>query len=157
LEVLRSNQSTATSPPVTETLKRWVAYKEAGTDGVLRPRSLGSLRYWSKRLAKIFPTQQLQDLTYDLIRKTKDELKTTEGKPASTHLRKHFIGHLGQFLNWCIQQGLTATNPTVRIKVRTPIPEAEFLTLAQCRKLVSVLNLSDWVRFHWTVRRDPSR
>jgi hypothetical protein len=72
LEVLRSNQSTATSPRVTETLERWFAYKESGTDGVLRPRSLGSLRYWSQRLAKIFPTQQLQDLTYDLIRKTKD-------------------------------------------------------------------------------------
>ena len=140
LEVLRSNQSVETSPLVTETLQRWVAYKEAGTDGVLRPRSLEALKYWSKRLAKIFPTQRLQHLTYELIRQTKDELQTTEGKPASTHLRKHFIGHLGQFLNWCIQQGLTDTNPTVRIKVKTEIPEALFLSLAQCRQMVSVLN-----------------
>jgi integrase len=140
LEVLRSNQSTATSPRVTETLERWFAYKEAGTDGVLRPRSLGSLRYWSKRLAKLFPTQRLQDLTYDLIRKTTDELKTTEGKPASTHLRKHFIGHLGQFLNWCIQQGLTATNPTPRIKIKVPVPDAIFLSIGECRRIVSVLN-----------------
>lgn len=144
LEVLRSNQTIAESPPVTEALQRWVAYKEAGTDGALRPRSLGTLRYWSKRLAKIFPTQRLQHLTYEVIRQTKDELQTTEGKPASTHLRKHFIGHLGQFLNWCIQQGLTDTNPTVRIKVKTPVPEAEFLTIAQCRRLVSVLNLPDF-------------
>ena len=63
LEVLRSNQSVETSPLVTETLKRWVAYKEAGTDGVLRPRSLGTLRYWSQRLAKIYPTQRLQHLS----------------------------------------------------------------------------------------------
>jgi len=102
LEVLRSNQSVETSPLVTETLKRWVAYKEAGTDGVLHPRSLGTLRYWSQRLAKIYPTQRLQHLSYQLIRQTKDELKTTEGKPAITHLRKHFVGHLSQFLNWCI-------------------------------------------------------
>ena len=95
-------------------------------------------------MAKIYPTQRLQHLTYELIRQTKDELQTTEGKPASTHLRKHFIGHLGQFLNWCIQQGLTDTNPTVRIKVKTPVPEAEFLTLAQCRQLVSVLNLPEF-------------
>ena len=144
LGVLRSNQTIAESPPVTEALERWVAYKEAGTDGALRPRSLGTLRYWSKRLAKIFPTQRLQHLTYELIRQTKDELQTTEGKPASTHLRKHFIGHLGQFLNWCIQQGLTDTNPTVRIKVKPPVPEAEFLTLVQCRRLVSVLNLPEF-------------
>lgn len=144
LGVLRSNLTIAESPLVTEALERWVAYKEAGTDGALRPRSLGTLRYWSKRLAKIFPTQRLQHLTYELIRQTKDELQTTEGKPASTHLRKHFIGHLGQFLNWCIQQGLTDTNPTVRIKVKTPVPEAEFLTLAQCRQLVSVLNLPEF-------------
>ena len=144
LEVLRSNQSVETSPLVTETLKRWVAYKEAGTDGVLRPRSLATLRYWSQRLAKIYPTQRLQHLNYQLIRQTKDELKTTEGKPASTHLRKHFVGHLSQLLNWCIQQGLTDINPTVRIKVKTPIPEAEFLNLAQCRQLVSVLNLPEF-------------
>ena len=144
LEVLRSNQTVAESPPVTETLTRWVTYKEAGTDGGLRPRSLETLRYWSKRLAKIFPTQRLHHLTYELIRQTKDELQTTEGKPASAHLRKHFIGHLCQFLNWCIQQGLTDTNPTVRIKVKPPVPEAEFLTLVQCRRLVSVLNLPEF-------------
>lgn len=144
LEVLRSQKSAEVSPLVTETLTRWIAYKEAGTDGVLRPRSLETLRYWSKRLAKIFPTQRLNHLTYELIRQTKDELKTTEGQPASAHLRKHFIGHLGQFLNWCIQQGLTDTNPTVRIKVKTPIPDAEFLTIAQCRRFVSVLNQPDF-------------
>jgi integrase len=140
LDFLRSKQATEDSPLVTEALPRWLGYKEAGTDGVLRSRSLESLRQWSRRLAVIFPTQRLKELTYDLIRTAKDELKTTEGQPASVHLRKHFISHLGQFLNWCIQQGLTDTNPTVRIKVKTSVPEALFLTLAQCKRLVSLLN-----------------
>jgi integrase len=144
LDFLRSKQATEDSPMVTETLARWIAYKEAGTDGALRPRSLETLRYWSKQLAKLFPDQRLKHLTYELVRQTKDELKDAEGKPASVHQRKHFVGHLGQFLNWCIQQGLTDTNPTVRIKVKTPIPEAEFLTLPQCQRLLSTLNLPDF-------------
>ena len=144
LEVLKAQQDTIASPLVSEVLPRWLTYKESGTDGILRPRTKSNIQHWAKRLAQIFPTERLKELTYDIIRKTKDELRDTEDKPASVHLRKHFINHLGQFLNWCIQQGLTDSNPTIRIKIKVPIPEAEFYSLQQCRRLLSVLNLPEY-------------
>jgi hypothetical protein len=94
---------------------------------------------------------KVTDLTYDHLRKHYDGLLDTKGKPASPRYRKQFIGYLGQFFNWCIQQGHATTNPTIRIKVRSAVPDAEFLSLDQCRTLVKVLNLPDFKPLRSTV------
>ena len=124
-------------------LNQWNTFKQDPSQQ-LRHRSKQSIEWWSLRFGSEFAKLKVTDLTYDHLRKHYDGLLDTKGKPASPRYRKQFIGYLGQFFNWCIQRGHCVTNPTIRIKVRSAVPDAEFLSLDQCRTLVKVLNLPEF-------------
>lgn len=125
---LEAEQSRQDSLRVPDLLTRWNRFKQDPSQQ-LRPRSKKSLQWWSQRFAAEFAKQRIADLTHDFLRKHYDQLVDTRGKSASPRYRKQFVGYLGQFFNWCIQQGHTTSNPTLRIKVRSSVPDAEFLSL----------------------------
>lgn len=131
-------------------LNQWNTFKQDPSQQ-LRHRSKQSIEWWSLRFGSDFAKLKVTDLTYEHLRKHYDGLLDTKGKPASPRYRKQFIGYLGQFFNWCIQQGHATTNPTIRIKVRSVVPDAEFLSLDQCRTLVKVLNLPEFKPLRSTV------
>jgi len=133
-----------------ELLNQWNQFKQDPSQQ-LRPRSKKSIQWWSLRFGDEFSELRVTELTYDHLCKHYDGLLDTKGKPASPRYRKQFIGYLGQFFNWCIQRGHCVTNPTIRIKVRSGVPDAEFLTLDQCRIVVKVLNLPDFKPLRSTV------
>ena len=124
-------------------LEQWNQFKQDPSQQ-LRPRSQQSIQWWSERFAKEFRKLRVTDVSYERLRKHYDTLKDTRARPASPRYRKQFLGYLGQFFNWCIQNGHTNANPTVRFKVRSSVPDAEFLNLKQCRRLVEVLNLPEF-------------
>ncbi|MFM7816488.1 MAG: tyrosine-type recombinase/integrase [Verrucomicrobiota bacterium] len=128
---------------IPELLEQWNRFKQDPSQQ-LRPRSQQSIQWWSQRFSKEFRKLRVTDLSYERLRKHYDNLKDTRARPASPRYRKQFLGYLGQFFNWCIQNGHTTSNPTVRFKVRSTVPDAEFLNLKQCRRLVEVLNLSEF-------------
>lgn len=143
LEHLASEQERSKSLAVSELMVRWSQFKQDPAQQ-LRPRTKKSIDWWSKRLAAEFDGLKVTDLTHDRFRKHFDNLTDTDGKPASPRYRKQFLGYLGQFFNWCIQNGYAESNPTHRIKVRNVVPDAQFLSLEQCRRVVEVLNLSEF-------------
>ncbi len=128
---------------MSQLLDQWNTFKQDPSQQ-LRPRSIQSIQWWSTRFNAEFSRLKVTELTYEVLRKHYDDLRDTEKKPASQRYRKQFIGYLGQFFNWCIQRGHCTTNPTVRIKVRSVVPDAEFLNLEQCNRLVEVLNLPEF-------------
>ncbi len=150
LSHLESEEKRSQSLKVADLLVRWNQFKQDPSQQ-LRPRSKQSIEWWSQRFGTEFAHLRISDLNYEFLRKHYDELKDTSGKPASPRYRKHFLGYLRQFLNWCIQNGFTDTNPTVRFKIRSSVPDAEFLTLQQCRRVVSVLNLPEFKPIRATV------
>jgi integrase len=139
LSHLEDQRSRDKSLQMPELLRQWNTFKQDPSQQ-LRPRSKQSIQWWSTRFSADFCQHRVTDVTYEVLRHHYDHLVDTDKKPASQRYRKQFIGYLGQFFNWCIQRGHCVTNPTVRIKVRSVVPDAEFLSLDQCRRLVEVLN-----------------
>jgi len=143
LSHLEDQRSRDKSLQMPELLRQWNTFKQDPSQQ-LRPRSKQSIQWWSTRFSADFSQHRVTDVTYEVLRHHYDHLVDTDKKSASQRYRKQFIGYLGQFFNWCIQRGHCVTNPTVRIKVRSVVPDAEFLSLDQCRRLVEILNLPEF-------------
>ena len=140
LAFLESDQVQQKSLGVAELTEVWNTAKQDPHLN-LRDHTRKGIRWWSRRIAKEFPKTRIGELTYEVVRKHHDTLKQSDNRPASANHRRDFLSHLSQFLNWCLQNGYAETNPVDRIK--KPIrqtPDAEFLNLKQCRRIVAVLN-----------------
>lgn len=140
LQHLEENRLREGSLRVTELLDQWNTAKQDPSQN-LRQHTRKGIRWWSRRLAKEFPKHRIRELTVEVVKKHHDRFRQSDGKPASPNHRRDFLSHLSQFLNWCLQNGHLESNPVNRIK--KPLkqtPDAEFLSLRQCERLVSVLN-----------------
>jgi integrase len=131
------------TPPLTASVgrltERWAAYVSTDTKKNNRSRTIQEIGTYAERFGRDFLDVPITEVDRPLVDRVVMNLKTREGGPVSPQTRRNYLTKFKQFLNWCVDQQLIATNPAATLSVSVQAKVPEVYTLDECRRILEVV------------------